>query len=971
MLRSGTITLLFTDIEDSTMLWEQQPEAMKFALAQHDMLLRQMIDGHNGYVFKTVGDAFCAVFANATDAMDAAIAAQRGLQAPLANLPIRVRMALHTGAVEERDGDYFGPALNRVARLLSAGHGGQVLLSRASQELVWDRLAAGVTLRDMGEHRLKDLLLPEQIYQLVVPGLPTDFPPLKTLDVLQHNLPVQLTSFVGRQKELTRLKTLLATNQPGRNRLVTLTGSGGIGKTRLSIQAAQELLPEFRNGVWLVELASLTDPALVPQAVATVLDVREEQSRPLLARLTDYLREKTLLLVLDNCEHVIESCAQLADYLLRHCPDLSILASSREALGIEGENTFHVPSLSLPSTEKASPSISADFEAIQLFVERASTVLPGFALTDANAPAVVQVCRQLDGVALAIELAAARVKTLRVEQIASRLDDAFRLLTGGSRTALPRQQTLRATIDWSYNLLSDSERILLRRLSVFAGGWTLEAAESVCLGEGLDTHEVLDLLTQLVSKSLVVAERQPGQETRYHLLETTRQYAQEKLLVSGEGETVRDRHLAFYLRLAEEIDLKRKTAERLTCMKQFDTENDNFRAALKWALTESKEANAEQGLWLASALKQFWHRRGYYHEGRGWLEQGLALSAGSNHESTIIRAKALYAAGYLAFFQNDDSSAHSLFEKSIALYRKINPSDKQDFTDALNLLAAFWANNDPIAARALSEESVAICRGLGPSNKWVLAQALFWNGTIAYLQEDDATAQLCAEESQLLFRQTGDVWEAAAPISTLGHLAVRRGDFSAARTFYEESLRLWTEGDDRWAIALCTDLLGDIDRILGDYTAAISRFEESLRFWRDMGNRADMALSLRNLGIAKLFEGDHEHAATLLVESLPLLRETWDEFAVALNLAGLSGVAEAQGQGVRAARLLGAADAIDVGTTVFWGVTAVADRTEYDRLVAAGRTQMQEGAFAAAWAEGRAMMLEQAVAYALANDRSS
>lgn len=971
MLPSGTITFLFTDIEGSTKLWEQQPEVMKVALAQHDTLLRQMIETQNGYVFKTVGDAFCAAFATPTDALNAAIATQHRLQVPLANLPIRVRMALHTGAVEERDGDYFGQTVNRVARLLSAGHGGQVLLSQATQELVRDRIPPGVTLRDMGERRLKDLLRPEQIFQLVIPDLPADFPSLKTLDTLQHNLPAQLTNFIGRQKELARLKKLLTPQQPEGNRLVTLTGSGGIGKTRLSIQAAQKLLPDYNHGVWLVELAPLSDPALVPQAVATVLDVREEPSRPLLTTLTDYLREKTLLLVLDNCEHVIETCAQLAEHLLHQCPKLRILASSREALGIEGETTFHVPSLSLPSANQIGLDISTDFEAVQLFVERASTALPGFALTEANAPAIVQVCRRLDGIALAIELAAARVKTLRVEQIASRLDDAFRLLTGGSRTALPRQQTLRAMIDWSYNLLSDPERILLRRFSVFAGGWTLEAAESVCPGEDIEPHEVLDWLTQLVSKSLVMAERQPGQETRYHLLETTRQYAREKLLESGEGETVRDRHLAFYLRLAEEIEQKRKSAERLACTRQFKTENDNFRAALEWALAEGKTDKVEQGLWLASTLKQFWHRRGHYDEGRRWLEQGLSLYTANDGVPTITRAKALYAAGYLAYFQADDAYGRALLEESITLYRKIEPLDKRDFADALSVLASAWLfDNDPATAGALSEESVAICRGLDPSAKWDLAEALFWKGHISYAQEDDAAARACAEESQLLLRKTGDVWEAAAPISTLGHIAVRQGDYSAARTYYEESLHLWREAEDRWAIAACTDWLGDVDRMLGDYEAASERFEESLRLWRDMGNRADVAVSLRNLGIALLFQGGYEQAATLLIEGLSLFRESMTDYEVALSLAGLSGVAQAQGQGVRAGRLLGATEAISA-PIYSWGPTLVADQIEYGRLIAAGHTQMQETTFAAAWAEGQAMTLEQAVTYALKDDIST
>ncbi len=776
------------------------------------------------------------------------------------------------------------------------------------------------------------------------------------------NLPTHLSKFIGREKEIGQVKARLA-----ENRLVTLTGPGGIGKTRLSIQTGRALLPMYEQGVWLVELAPLADPALVLQTVATVLGVSEQQDRPWLMTLTDSLRQKSLLLVLDNCEHLIDACAQLAEHLLRHCPNVRLLTSSREALGVEGEIAFRVSSLSLPSTEHAPGTELADSEAVQLFVERAAAVLPGFALTDANAPAIAQVCRRLDGIALAIELAAARVKTLKVEQIAGRLDDAFRLLTGGSRTALPRQQTLRATIDWSYNLLSDPERRVFRRLPVFAGGWTLEAAEAICAGEGVETDEMLDLLTQLAGKSLVVIQRQPGQEARYHLLETTRQYAREKLLENSEGETGRERHLAFYLRLAEEIRLKQKTAERPARRRQFETENDNFRAALEWALTAENAVRVEQGLRVASALRDFWNGGGHYREGLDWLEQGLVLSAGSDSASPLVQAKALYAVGFLtAFylgFPRGNSPARSLLEESIALYRKIDPPDKRDLADALSVLAGLYTD-DPTAARALSEESVTICRGLGSSGQWELAQALFWNGHIIYMQGDDAAAQSCAKESQSLYRQVGDVWETAAPISTLGHLAVRQGDYSAARTYYEESLHLYREGEDRWGIAASADWLGDVDRILGDYGAASARFEESLRRWREMGNRADIALSLRNLGIARLFQSDSESAAALLLESLSLLRESTNTFAIALTLVGLSDVWRAQGQGVQAARLLRAAETANAPIRS-WASSAIADQAEYDRLVAAGHAHMTEAVFVAAWAEGQAMTLEQAVAYAL------
>jgi predicted ATPase len=520
---------------------------------------------------------------------------------------LRVRMALHTGVAEVRDGDYFGPALNRVARLLTAGHGGQVLLSQATYHLVREALPEDASLTDLGAHRLKDLQQPEHLFQLLHPALPADFPPLHSLEAFAHNLPRQLTSFIGREREMGEVKEFLATT-----RLLTLTGSGGCGKTRLALQVAADLLEAYADGVWLVELAALADPTLVPQTVASALGVREQPVRPLTETLVDYLQPKVLLLILDNCEHLLTASAQLANALLRSCPRLRMLASSRQGLGIAGERTYRVPSLSLPQPRPLPPvERLTDYEAVRLFVERAVFTQPSFAITDQNAPAVAQVCERLDGIPLAIELAAARVKALPVEKLNERLDDMFRLLTGGSRTALPRQQTLRALIDWSYDLLSEPERALLRRLSAFAGGWTLEAAEAVGVGEGVEEWEVLDLLTSLVEKSLVLYEEREG-EGRYRLLETVRQYARDRLLESEEGEAVRTRHLEFFLHWAEQGP----GLERL------ETEHDNLRAALAWS---GAQRQGDVGLRLGGAMGGFWHVRGYWTEGRERLAGVLAL----------------------------------------------------------------------------------------------------------------------------------------------------------------------------------------------------------------------------------------------------------------------------------------------------------------------------------------------------------
>ena len=485
-LPTGTVTFLFTDIEGSTRLWQDQPQAMAISHERHNAILRQAIESQHGYVVDIVGDAFAAAFHTALDGLQAALSAQRSLQAEAwgETGEIRVRMGLHTGAAEiSTDGSnkyHEGyTTLASTQRVMSAAYGGQVLLSQTTRDLLQNVLPAEVSLRDMGEHHLKDLRSPVRLYQLDAPGLLQDFPALKSLNNLPNNLPIQLTRFVGREQELSEVERLLTGT-----RLLTLTGPGGTGKTRLALQGAAAVLEQFPQGAWLVELAPVTDPQIVVQAIANVLTVRETPGRSLLETLIDYLRYKSLLLVLDNCEHLIETCAQLADNLLHACPNLKILVSSREALGIAGEVTFRVPSLSLPPASFKDGSHSlADLEqseAVRLFVERAQAVSPAFCLEQENALAVAQICRRLDGIPLALELAAARVKVLTPAQIASRLDDRFRLLTGGSRTALPRQQTLKALIDWSWTLLSDSEKTLLRRLAVFTGGFSLEAVEMIC-----------------------------------------------------------------------------------------------------------------------------------------------------------------------------------------------------------------------------------------------------------------------------------------------------------------------------------------------------------------------------------------------------------------------------------------------------------------------------------------------------------
>jgi predicted ATPase/class 3 adenylate cyclase/Tfp pilus assembly protein PilF len=999
-LPSGTVTFLFTDIEGSTRLWERHPGAMEAALGRHDALAAAVIPQHAGTLVKQrgEGDSLFAVFARPADAVAAATALQQALYSEpwQPETPVRVRMALHTGNAALREGDYYGTAVNRCARLRALAHGGQVLLSQTTGDLVREHLPTAASLRDLGSHRLKDLQQPERIFELLHPDLPADFPPLRSLAAFAHNLPAQLTSFIGREAEMAEVKQFLATT-----RLLTLSGSGGCGKTRLALQVAADLLEEYPDGVWLVELAPLADPTLVPQTVASALGVREEPGRPLTATLGDYLRPKQVLLVLDNCEHLLAACAQLAESLLRACLKLRILASSREGLGIGGEQTYRVPSLSLPDTRHLPPLEGLqEFEAVQLFADRARLSQATFAVTQVNAPAVVQVCERLDGIPLAIELAAARVKALPVEKLNERLDNMFRLLTGGSRTALPRQQTLRALIDWSYDLLSEPERALMRRLSAFAAGWTLEAAEAVCVGEGVEEWEVLDLLTSLVEKSLVLYEEREG-EGRYRLLETVRQYARDRLLEAGEAAGVRGRHRDWCLELAERAEPHLCAgAEQAAWLNRLEREHDNLRASLAWC--QEVEESAEAGLRLAGALNRFWYKRGRLAEGMQWLTS--ALAAGSR-ASVAVRGKALGGAMFIA---NTDQSASlaALSAEGLTLGREAG--DK--WLTGHSLLGMGWAANnrgDHTEAAALFEEGLPLAREAG--DPWLITILLQNLAIAAQFRGDVELARALHQEALHRYRKAEDTGGTAAQHLNLGGLAWGQGDYDQSRALFSEALALLRENDDRimildvlgtlaylaleqrdyetargrWdeALAIARELddksrmadlhlslarlaqtLSDDEAATAHYAAARVLFEEDVATNRERGDQYKVAASLNNLGHVFREQGEYEAARAHYQASLAIRGGLGYKPGILRNLTGLVVVALAQAQFERAARFFGVVEELREATGV---PLPPADRAEHERSVAAVRTALGEEAFAAAWAEGRAMSLEEAIKYAL------
>ena len=629
-LPTGTVTLLLADVEGSTRLWETQPDAMKVAVERLDQTVSDVVAAHHGVrpVEQGEGDSFVIAFARAADAVDCALELQR---APLA--PIKLRIGLHTGDVQLRDeGNYIGPTINRTARLRDLAHGGQTVLSGATEPLVIDQLPEGVTLADLGTHPLRDLPRPERVVQLCHPDLRNEFPPLRAANVVAaEHLPIQLTNFIGRRGEITVIRQALADN-----RLVTLTGAGGAGKTRLAVQVAAQIVTEFADGVWYVDLAPITDPDVVPVTVTRALGLPDQPGQPTMDVLLRFIRDRRMLILLDNCEHLLDASAELITALLARCPVLTLLATSREPVGVPGEVSWRVPSLSL-----------AD-EAIELFADRARRTKPDFRITADNTEIVTEICRRLDGLPLAIELAAARIRALSPTELLTSLHDTFRLLTGGARTAVRRQQTLRASVDWSHALLSEPEKVLFRRLAVFYGGFDLDAAQALSETGEIERYQVLDQLTLLVDKSLVVADDSP-QGTRYRLLETVRQYAQEKLHESREGNDVRSRHRDHYTAMAKALDAPADTDYQRR-IDRTGTEIDNLRAAFAWSRENS---DTDLALTLASSLLPLWQSRGLMQEGLNWLAAALA-DADDGAEKSSARVRASVAKVVLESFRAYD-----------------------------------------------------------------------------------------------------------------------------------------------------------------------------------------------------------------------------------------------------------------------------------------------------------------------------
>lgn len=909
---SGTVTFLFSDIQGSTTLALRFPDEWPDARIRHNEILHNAITAHKGYTFRIIGDEVNAAFETPRDALEAAISAQYALNSEDWGRigSMRVRMGIHSGPANLQEDEFEGYlTLSHVKRLMSLANAGQILLSEATETLLRGTLPRDITLRNLGEHLLKDFEQSEQIFQVVTHDLPAEFPLLKSQNFSPSNLPAQLTSFVGRRREINEIRELLSTN-----RLLTLTGPGGSGKTRLALQVAAEMSEQFHDGIFLVALAPITDPGLVLSIIVQSLGIPETPGRSIKETLVDYIQNKSLLLLLDNFEHVILA-ASLVTELLMECREIKILITSREALRISGETDYLVPSLSFPNLAQL-PSLESlsQYTAIELFVQRAKSAKSDFKLTSDNAPAVAAICHWLDGLPLAIELAAARTRLLQPQAMLTHIEHRLDFLTGGARDLPTRQQTLRNTIAWSYDLLDQNEQVLFRRLSIFVRGCTFKAIEAV-VGEFPDQVSILDLLESLLDKSLIQEVGGTHREPRFVMLETIREFGLEKLEASGEQNEISFRHATFFLSLAEQAKAKLESEGQADWINQMEHEHDNLRAALAWS--RNAEKGGEICLSLASAMGYFWEARGYFSEGRERL--AAVLETEPAQKRTAARAKLLARSAELAYRQSDYPTTSALASESLAIYRDVG--DRQGMASALIKLG---------------------------------------NACVEVGDYTSATAYL--EEALGIWRQLEDKHDIARALISLGWAALRPGNYSLAKTRLTEALALSRELGDTRRMGFELSGLGEVALRQGDTNLATRLVQESLDLRRKIGNKWGIGVSLGILGLIGIREEDWNHATTYLGESLAIRREIGDQSGSAWCLERLAEIALAHRRFEKAVRLYGAGAALRASIR---SVIDPVDKFEYESKMVYLRKEVGEKRFLEMWEEGEALPLERAVAYAL------
>lgn len=856
---SGTITFLFTDIEGSTPLVERLGERYDQLLSDHHRILRAAFAAHHGREHRELGDGFCVAFSLASDALKAALDAQLGVAAyawPSDAQPT-VRMGLHAGEARLTEDGYRGLAIHQAQRVCSAAHGGQVLLSQTTRDLVASELPPDVLILELGEHRVRDFAEPQSLYQLVHPALRAEFPPLRSAGRVGSRLPVPRTSFVGRENELDEVRKLLADT-----RLLTLIGPGGCGKTRISLEVASAPDMAAARRVWFVELGPIEDPDAVPRAIASTLGVPDDPERRLLEAIAASIASNETLLVVDNCEHVAESSAAAIDELLGMCPGLRVLATSREALGVAGETRMRLNPLSVPEAGPTDvPEELYDHDSVRLFCDRASLSDPGFSLTAHNAAAVAAICRRLDGIPLAIELAAGRIPLLSPAELASRLDDRFKVLASSLRDVPERQRTLRGAIDWSYDMLGEVERGLLTRLALFSGTFSLEAAEAVCAGGDISGANIFELVDALVARSLVQLHVGPH-DTRYRLLESIREYAAEKLAASGEEIAVRARHLRWFGKLAEQAERELHGPDQGRWLDALESDYENLRAAMLWALGHDRP---EEALRLGVPLSAFWEVRGYLGEGRSWLEAALASSPPSP-----IQARALLRAATLARIQGDFAATRSFSSRALALLEQ--SGDEQGIASSLTILGSVSEGEHAVS---LSGSSLSLARHLREVSG--LTASMRQLGALAWEQGDHASVRALHEESLSIARRIGDASSEADSLTWLGNVAYSTGMWDDAKARYDEALALTRRLGDRRREADVLSNLGLVAQAQHDSATAADLHRQSLLVRREIGHRRGIAISCLSLAELALAAGDEAEARARLNESLSLAADLGDE----------------------------------------------------------------------------------------------
>lgn len=891
MKPNGTVTFLFTDIEGSTKLAQKFHDKLQEALKKHHAILKESIESNNGFIFKTVGDSFCCAFQNPADAINAAVDSQKNLKAEKWNdTDITVRMGIHSGNAEWSGSDYMGYiTLARTSRVMSVAYGGQILISNDAYKLTDTEHLNGISFRDLGERRLKDLVQPMNLYQILSPELLSDFPPLKTLDARPNNLPVQLTNFIGREKELLDIKKLLTSI-----RLLTILGSGGTGKTRLALQAAADLIDEFANGVYISEMAAITDPFYITQVLSDSLQVKEKPGFSQEESLIDFLKEKKILIIIDNCEHLINECAKLTGRLLQSCPGLKIIATSREALNCIGEQIFRLPSMTVPENlTESNPEQITQYESVRLFIERALSVNINFRVNEDNAQALAGICSRLDGIPLAIELAAARIRVMSVEKIFERLDDRFTLLTGGNRTSLPRQQTLRALIDWSYELLTEKEKILWQRLSVFNDGWTMNSAEEICSDEILSKNDIPDLLIHLADKSIIIYE---DLKDRFRMLETIKQYGSVKLNENND-ETGIHLKLINYFKSISAFEKFRSADKSITeWMNIMDAEHNNILSAIEWLM---KNRMYEMCSDIVTELGNFWNTRGHVLTGYKIVKDLLEHRAEINKSNTAI----LYSES------GNFLRAQGIFEKAKESYEKcLELSLDLDFKSQIAIALLGLGNAEAQTgnfkkAESFFKKSLAVSRECDYTSG--ITFSLNNLGNISLVLGDLNQAEKYNKESLEINRKSGNKRDIAFTLDTMSNILIELGNYELSLKCLEECLEITREIGDKSGIAFALNNMSGIFHRKGNNEQAKSYLEESLRIRLEIEDKNGIAYSYFNLGNIFFEEKKFEQAREYFRNSLKLRIELGDMLGIAYSLLSVNSILEKENKSLNSAKILG------------------------------------------------------------------